>query len=426
MIETITIPPRSIIVRNHCDVLVVGAGPAGFGAAVSAARSGARVTLVERFGMAGGLWTLGLVSPIFDSLHHGGLNEELQQRLRTRNALGGYDGIAFDPAEMALLLDECLKDSNVDLLLYSQAIDVIKDGNRVSGIVVANKSGLSAIRTDVVIDCTGDGDIAAMAGAEYAFGDSVGCAQPMTMMFRVGGLRRDYPKGWSSEWYNVLKERIPEPELLARIPYNCPAVVPLPRTGEAMIQWTHIHRHDGTDADSLSAATLEGRRQIRFIIDEVFPRVRDVLGDLYLLELPTVLGVRETRRITGDYMISDEDVINGKRFPDAVCHIRNGIDIHIPDKAGQEIVSHAGFDIPFRSLLVKEFDNLMTAGRCISGSFRAHAAYRVTGDCLKMGESAGSAAASSVAAGLSLRKWAASQKTNQSLKSPITTEGESK
>ncbi|MPN02900.1 hypothetical protein SDC9_150121 [bioreactor metagenome] len=290
-------------------------------------------------------------------------------------------------------------------------IDVIREGERISGVIVASKSGLFAILADVVIDCTGDGDIAALAGAEYAFGDSANCAQPMTMMFRVGGLRHDHPAGWSAEWYDTLKKRIPEQKLLEQIPYNCPAVIPLPRPGEAMIQWTHIHRHSGIDADSLTAATLEGRRQVCFILDMVFPKIRDVLGDLYLLELPAVLGVRETRRIIGDYTVSSEDIRNERRFPDAVCHVRNGIDIHTPGSVEQEIVHHAGFDIPLRSLFVKGFDNLMTAGRCISGSFRAHAAYRVTGNCLKIGESAGNAAAGAITAGLPLRKWAAQNKS---------------
>ncbi len=380
-------------VRNQTQVLVVGAGPAGFGAAVAAARAGAQVTLVERVGTAGGMWTSGLVSPFFDNHDKPGLNREIRDTLSCRHAWGGLWDIAFDPVQMAMLLDEYLLKYKIDVLFFSVAVEAIMEGNQVKGVIVENKSGAQAILADVVIDCTGDGDVAALAGAQYRIGrDHDHVFQPMTMMFKIGGVKDDYPRDDIIGWYNELVKRVPEPDVLAQIPYNYPAIIRLPRRGEALIQWTHIKYHNGTVADDLSQAMLEGRRQVRKAV-EYLGLVKDVLGDTYLLDVPCILGVRETRRITGLYTVSDEDVRKGATHSDAVCNVTFGVDIHEPDKPEQTVECHNGFEIPFRAMLPAGIDGLITAGRCISGSYMAHAAYRVTGNCLAMGEGAGRAAA---------------------------------
>lgn len=405
----ITRPTTEVPVRNRTEVLVVGGGPAGFGAAVSAARAGAKVTLVEQGGMLGGMWTLGLLSPFFDNGNQDGLNRELREKLIERSAWGGLWNLSFDSCEMALLLDEYVTGLGIDVLLYTMGTDPVMEGNALKGIFVRNKSGEQAILADIVIDCTGDGDIAARAGAPFRIGrEGDGVFQPMTMMFKIGGLRPDYDRDDLRSWYDTLIERTPESELLRDIPYDNPALITLPRRGEALIQWTHIKRCLGTDAEQLTAATFEGRRQVRRAL-ESFKLVRDKLGDVHLLDLPSVIGVRETRRITGEYVISEEDVKNGVRQPDAICHVRFGVDIHEPEETKQNCWTHPGFDIPLRSLIPLQVENLMTAGRCISGCFAAHAAYRVTGDCLKTGEAAGSAAAAAIRSGRSIRAWAAAQ-----------------
>ncbi len=380
-------------VRNHADVLVVGGGPAGFGAAIAASRAGARVTLVERGGMLGGMWTLGLLSPYFDNLNKAGLNLELREKLKERNAWGGLWDISFDPAQMAMLLDEYAIEHKLDLILHAVAVETIVEGNVVKGVIVETKSGPLAVTADAVIDCTGDGDVAADAGADFVIGrQEDGLTQPMTMMFKIGGVRDDYPRDDIIGWYNALKERLSEREILAQIPFNYPAIIKLPRPGEALIQWTHVKRRFGTDADDLTAATLDGRRQVRDAM-KLLPLIRDVLGDVYLMELPYVIGVRETRRITGDYEISDDDVRSSRTFADGICRVEFGVDIHEPTEKSQTVVCHKGFDIPLRSLLPVGLENIMTAGRCISGSYMAHAAYRVTGDCVATGEAAGALSA---------------------------------
>ncbi len=394
-----------IPVRNRTEILVVGGGPAGFGAAVSAARAGAKVTLVEQGGLLGGMWTLGLLSPFFDNWHHDGLNRELREKLSLRGAWGGRKEMTFDQNEMVMLLDEYVTSLNIDVLLYTMGTEPILDENLLKGIFIQNKSGTQAILADIVIDCTGDGDIAARAGAPFKIGrETDGAFQPMTMMFKIGGLRKGYNRDDLRSWYDILIQRIPEKEILAEIPYNNPALITLPRQREALIQWTHIQQTLGTNAEQLTAATFEGRRQIRKAF-EYFKLVRDQLGDVYLLDLPAVIGVRETRRIIGEYVISDEDVKNGTVQPDTVCHVRFGVDIHEPCQTEQTCWKHPGFDIPLRSLIPLKIENLMTAGRCISGSFSAHAAYRVTGDCLKMGEGAGAAATAAINSGCSIRSY---------------------
>ena len=313
-----------IPVRNRTEILVVGGGPAGFGAAVSAARAGAKVTLVEQGGLLGGMWTLGLLSPFFDNWHHDGLNRELREKLSLRGAWGGRKEMTFDQNEMVMLLDEYVTSLNIDVLLYTMGTEPILDENLLKGIFIQNKSGTQAILADIVIDCTGDGDIAARAGAPFKIGrETDGAFQPMTMMFKIGGLRKGYNRDDLRSWYDILIQRIPEKEILAEIPYNNPALITLPRQREALIQWTHIQQTLGTNAEQLTAATFEGRRQIRKAF-EYFKLVRDQLGDVYLLDLPAVIGVRETRRIIGEYVISDEDVKNGTVQPDTVCPGKGG------------------------------------------------------------------------------------------------------
>ena len=150
-----------IPVRNRTEILVVGGGPAGFGAAVSAARAGAKVTLVEQGGLLGGMWTFGLLSPFFDNWHHDGLNRELREKLSLRGAWGGRKEMTFDQNEMVMLLDEYVTSLNIDVLLYTMGTEPILDENLLKGIFIQNKSGTQAILADIVIDCTGDGDIAA-------------------------------------------------------------------------------------------------------------------------------------------------------------------------------------------------------------------------------------------------------------------------
>jgi hypothetical protein len=393
-----------IPISYKTEILIVGGGPAGFSAAVTAAREGRNVMLLERGGYLGGMWTLGLVSPFFDNAQKGGLNQELREKLIQNNAWGGLRDISFDHCQMILILDEITQESGVKMLLYTLAEEAIVENGKVKGVIAVTKNGPVAIEADIVIDCSGDGTIAADAGAEFKLGrDDDNLTQPMTMMFKVGGIKDSYDKEDIIGWYRILAERVDESELLKKIPFNYPAIIKMPRKGEALFQWTHMKFRNGLDPDDLTAATLEGRRQIKYAL-EYFKNISDIFGDVYLLDLPEVIGVRDTRRIIGEYYIKDEDVTSGKKFEDAVCKVNFGIDIHEPEKKSQTVIGHNGFYIPYRSLIPAGLDNILVAGRCISGSWPAHAAYRVTGNCVATGEAAGKAAALSISENYSLRE----------------------
>lgn len=392
--ESLVRPPQRVPVRSRADVLVVGAGPAGIGAAVTAARAGAKVALVEEGGKLGGMWTLGLVSPFFDSVGKGGLNAEIRGKLAARGALGGLCDIAFDPVEMELLLDELVLGAGVDALLYTRAVAPVVEHGAVVGAWLENKSGASAILADRVVDCTGDADIAAAAGVPFDVGaPEDGATQPMTLMFRIAGVRDDYPRDDTTAWFDAILGKIGRERTLAAVPFARPAIIRIPGGhGDALLQWTHVHRVSGTDAEQKSAATFEARRQVRAA--QAFLReARDILGDVRITALPSVIGVRESRRIHGEATVTDDDVREGRRHPDDVCTVFFNSDIHDTGGSGQTCVRHGGFGIPFGALVPVGVRGLLVAGRPISGSFLAHAAYRVTGNCLATGEAAGRAAA---------------------------------
>jgi hypothetical protein len=387
--KTFRIPERQIKVFKEVDVVVAGGGPAGFSAAVSAARNGLKTLLIERFGTLGGMWTSALVNPYFDVEDKGGLNEELRNRLIKSDAWGGLWNISYDPADMIMQLDQITEESGVDILFYSLATEPVMDGNKVKGVIVEGKSGSMAVLAKQVIDCTGDADIAARAGCGFQTGrPSDGLMQPMTMMFRIGGLSEDYPDNNIIKWYEKLKEIVGEDELLKNVPFNNPALVALPRAGEAVIQWTHMVNFSGIDAEDLSKATLEGRRQVRNALN-LMKKLGPEFGDIYLQELPIAIGVRETRRIEGEYTITLDDLKEGRRFDDGICLARFPVDIHEPDNKKQTVAHVKPYHIPYRSLVPRGVENLLVAGRPISGTYEAHASYRVTGNCVSMGEAAG-------------------------------------
>jgi hypothetical protein len=403
----LVLPQREVPVHADVDVLVLGGGPAGFGAAVTAGREGVSVVLVERFGALGGMWTAALVNPYFDCLGKGGLNEEIQQHLAGKGCWGGLRNIAYDPEEMVFLLDRLVQESGVQVLLYALATEPIMLGRQICGAVVETKSGPLGIMARQVIDCTGDADIAARAGVPFQSGRPAdGLTQPMTMMFRVCGLREDYDlesPTCSSDWYRTLCTRLNREEMAAEVPFVNPAIIPLPRPGHAMFQWTHMREFNGTDADDLTRATLEGRRQVQAAIG-FLASIKGEVGDLQLVGLPVSIGVRETRRIEGEYTVTAEDCAEGRRFDDGICLVRFGIDIHEPDKHSQTLLKTKPYHIPYRCLVPKGVDNLLVAGRPISGTYEAHASYRVTGNCVAMGEAAGVAAAMAARDGVGPRQ----------------------
>jgi len=374
-------------------VLVCGGGPAGFAAALTAARHGAQTLLIERHPFLGGTWTAGALSIILDAYNKHGLIEEILARL----ARSGHSQIwarfsrytVYGMKGMKYLLDDMIAETKVQVLLYTHAAAVIRDRNRIRGVITESKSGRQFIEAKIVIDATGDGDVASFAGCPYEKGrPSDGKMQPMTLMGRIGGYRGGPAHiqplvdicrraGWETSYSDITL--YPQP--------NQPGVF--------ILMATHLYG-DGTNAADLTAAEIRGRWEIRKTLEVLKQYGGDDWKDAFLIDTGPFVGIRETRRILGRYYLTIEDLKAGARFDDAICDVNFKVDIHYPDpKEGRGLthVDHKPYQIPYRCLLAKDIDNLMMAGRCISGDHIAFASYRVTGDAVPMGEAAGLAAA---------------------------------
>ena len=407
----------------EADVVVAGGGPAGVCAAVSVARMGAKTILVERFGCLGGNLTLGHVSPILGKVSPGTMADEIRRLLNanhldapkvmTRNGPEEH----IDHEEAKGVLAKLCAEAGVTVLLCAPVLDAQMDGRRVTGLTVDTPNGLRTIRAKVVVDATGDGRVATAAGAEVKIGrDSDGATQPSTLEFVVDGV--DESRGitaWggtdpvklpSGEEYRALCKRM---NAVGELPENV-TIVRLHRTfypGERSVNATQINGIDPLNPIDLGKAEVELRGQIDQCVDflrKYVPgfekcRVKSSAG---------TLGVRETRRVMGDAMVVDDDLLAGRHYPDAVVHDAWFlIDIHNPKGGGQaEGHSHPAkpYDIRYGAFLPKGIDGLLTAGRCISGTHRAHASYRVMTPCMAMGEAVGVAAALAAKGGIAPRE----------------------
>ena len=404
------------------DVLVAGGGPAGVCAAVSAAREGARVVIAERFGCLGGNLTLGHVSPILGKVAPGTMADEIRRLLDaghkdahqvvTRNGPEQH----IDHEEAKTILARLCADAGVTVLLCAPVVDAVLEGNRVTGVIVDTPKGLRRIAAKVIVDATGDGRVAMAAGAECRVGrDGDGATQPMSIEFVVDGVDEscaitawggtDPVKLPSGEEYRELCKRM---NAAGELPENV-TIVRLHRTfypGERSVNATQLNGVDALDPAALGRADTELRAQIRqcvaFLRNHVpgfeHCRVKSTAG---------TPGVRETRRVMGDAMVTDDDVVEGRKRADAIVHDAWFlIDIHNPNGGGQaEGHSHPAqpYDIPYGAFLPKGIDGLLTAGRCISGTHRAHASYRVMTPCMAMGEAVGVAAALAASRGVAPR-----------------------
>lgn len=391
---------REIPILDRVDVLVCGGGPAGTAAAIGAARHGARTLLLERYGFLGGMATAGLVVPHWDPRQNAGVNLEFIAELEKRGAWGAdlYRN-SFDPEIWKHVSDQLVLDAGADVLYHTLIVGALRDGDRVDGVVVETKSGRFAILSDVVVDATGDADVAAHAGAEYRVGrDEDGLMQPMTTMFRLGGV--DWVQHRGEELFELVNAAVHETGSDFRLAYEWPWAIHMPNAGEVGMMLTHIYQVDGTDVRDLTRAEIEARRQAAATADFLRENVAEFASS-YLIDTAPQVGIRETRRVVGDYTLTTDDVVNGRAFSDVITTVSFAMDIHHPDDGGTTALrvgaSGAGqrgvYDIPYRSLVVKGLEQLLVAGRCISGSHEAHASYRVKGPCMAIGQAAGVAAA---------------------------------
>jgi hypothetical protein len=406
--KTVPEPNRQIQVTDEVDVLVVGGGPSGVGAALSAARLGAKTLIVEQFNCLGGVATSGGHNHFslftswdqFDERIVGGVTEEMRTRMLDSGYATYRSGcIDFDVEGMKLLYDQMVAEAGVDVLYYTFYCDTLMQGNTVIGGIVQNKSGRQAILAHRVVDCTGDGDAAYHAGAAVEQGrPGDGQCQPCTLMFTIGGV--DWPRvaEWRTSfqmkevWLKAQDDSIMEPFQSVIMGFWHTDVLP----DQLGINMTHLVGVDTTVTRDLTWATIEGRRQAHHLVD-VFRQVVPGLDRCYLISTAPALGLRESRRIVGVITLTADDVMQEREWDDAVCYGSFYIDIHNPAGPGmgdQTWYPRKGFkyQIPYRVMVPERIDNLLVAGRCISADHVALGSTRIMSTCMALGEAAGAAA----------------------------------
>lgn len=387
-------------VAGSYDVVVCGGGPAGVCAAIGAARCGASVLLVEEQWSLGGMWTGGFVNPLFDYANKDGLMNEIVDTLKERGEWGGFWNKSFNYEYMRAILEEKCTGAGVDLLYGTRAVDIIKDDNRVTGIITENTDGRKAYLASCTIDATGNAHIAAKAGAAFQLGNEDGDCQAMTLMFLVANIPEDYIKG--KMVYEELNDAFTAAGKPERVPFKVPYLIPVPNTHFGVFQLTHMRGYNPLSARELTNATMEGRAQVIEVF-EAFKRYCPAFTGLELISSAPLLGVRETRRIEGEYTLVAEDLAEGRKFEDGITTVTFGVDIHVSRGTEQKCWPVKPYQIPFRCLIPRGLEGLLVAGKTISGSHEAMASYRVTGNCAAMGEAAGFAAYEAVKQNKSVR-----------------------
>ncbi|WP_321995548.1 FAD-dependent oxidoreductase [Draconibacterium orientale] len=432
MENTITAVEKKLPIRNKVDVLVVGGGPSGIIAAKAAAEDGLKVTLIESRSFLGGNMTIGL--PILGFLGQKknqiitGLPQQFIDRLKARNAASEHRPCPLhmsitivEPEIVKAEAFEMLEESGVEVLLYTNFADVVMEGNVIKGAVIESKAGREAILAKVVIDCSGDADVAYRAGVPCEKGNEQGGMQPPTLMFSLGNVDTDKLRySIAEEPRTYLTDFIPNEYFGQNNQYIVVGLrslvekakadglsLPTDRTivitglekGEAWINMTRVNGVDGTDPVSLTRGELEARRQI----NDIFKYLKGYVPgfeEAFLSRTAPFLGIRETRRIVGKYVMNREDILSCARFDDAVAVASYPLDIHHP-VGGDCTLEWSGdcYDIPYRSLVPQNVENLLVAGRTISTTHEAMSAIRVMAPCMAMGEAAGRAAKMAVRKG---------------------------
>lgn len=406
--KTISESLQTPVVAEY-DVIVVGGGPAGFAAAVCAAREGVKTCIIEQCGGIGGVATSGLMSH-WTGNTQGGFYEEILSRSAELPELRQ----TIHPDKLHGVMLEMLLEAGVDIRLYTFAVAPVMDGNKITGVIIESKSGRQALMGKVVIDASGDGDIAARAGAEYQLGrEGDAIMQPMTLMFKVGGV--DYDRAIFPGSFESLMD-VPAGEIQSLARANLPAPAghvllyksTLP--GVVTCNMTNVINVDGTKAEDLTKAQLTCRKQIPIIID-FLRKYAPGYENCYLHSAAAQIGVRETRHFKGLYTLTEDDIMEAKVFPDwVVTRAHFNFDIHNTKGAGldengcqHKFSQPKGYTIPYGCFVPEKIDGLLLAGRIISGTHKAHSNFRVMPICANMGQSVGIAAAIAVKSGVDVR-----------------------
>ncbi len=430
-------PARSIPVRDEVDVLVVGGGPAGLMAAQAAALvEGTRVMLIENRGSLGGNMTQGL--PLLGFLGRKG-NEVIKglplrfvERLRERGQATHHRACPLhvsltmiDPEGTKRLAWEIMEECGVKVLMYVMCVDTIVEDGRVKGVIIESKKGREAILAKCVVDCSGDGDVAYRAGAPMAYGNDKGIAQPPTLMFSMRGVDSrklrdavaDHPDIYDIDFI---------PNEFFRADDNCTMVgfrnqirqareqgykLPVERTifmtGMAPDEWwVNMSRVNGVDATDPEQYTrgeeicIKQNAEIVRYLKAFIPGFENA----YVDRVAPFMGIRESRRIVGEYILTEQDIFDCARFPDAIGVASYPVDLHHPVGGDCTLMWCPDcYDIPYRCLVPQKIDGLLCAGRNISATHLALASVRVMGPAMCLGEAAGKAAALCVKEGVEPR-----------------------
>lgn len=433
---------RSLPVSAEADIVVCGGGTAGAFAAIAAAREGSDVLLIEQYGSLGGTATNGLVTPVMRTHTPGNkqcsyLSAELRERLRAKGA-GDENGQLFDPLTLKFELETMALEAGVRFLYHTFIPDVISENGNVEAVVIANKNGLSQVRGKIFIDCTGDGDVCVRAGASFNKGNpETGVNQPMSLRYVVDSV--DVP-AWGAFFEEVKKKTGvslaagADPDGKSFYAHCCKgspvtltavfeeAVANGDLTEEDHMYWQAFSIPgrpgsvafncpefftgiDGTNPEDLTQAQLNGKKAI-FRQMAFYKKYMRGFENAYVAEIAPMVGVRESREIVTDYVMKPEDLLCKKKFPDMFCQSNYPIDIH--GRQLREIANNLipednrpWYDIPFRSLLVRDISNLMVAGRCLGAEFLVESSLRVQHSARSSGEAAGIGASLALAKGVS-------------------------
>ena len=447
---------REIEAIRETDVAVAGGGPAGLAAAIAAARAGARVVLIEREAFLGGVATGSIMAALVGSETATGIGLELMDRMAAKGGAPKWDSAPgrtgttpFDPEVFKDAALDMVREAGVDLLLYTWvAAPIVVDG-KVMGVMTESKSGRQAVLAKVAVDCTGDADLAAAAGTPCQKGrESDRKMRPFALLFRLGGLDihkivqyvKENPEELQPQFRTGTLLKVGNEEVITRVSgfYKLAEMAKMNgelypechyfrledlwvNRGTAICNTTRIYHVDGTNVNDLTKGEIEGRKQIQKLI--VFAK-KHIPGceSAFLIDTAPCLGVRETRRIIGEYSLTDEDVYGDARFEDAVATMYEALvrlprpanlDIHMPEPiegSPQDLIerypeqvrreSHS-YQIPFRALLPKGIDRLLVAGRAISVSHMIDSTTRLMLICMRTGQVAGVAAALATRQGIS-------------------------
>lgn len=409
---------NEIPVNNTWDVIIVGGGPAGCTAAAAAAREGAKTLLVEATGSLGGMGTSGLVPawcPFSDKevVIYRGLAMKVFESLKEQMphvSNEAMDWVPIDPEKLKRIYDDLVLEAGVTVLFHTLlgSVETDDDGN-VIALITASKSGLQALQAKVYVDCTGDADVAAWAGAEYLKGDTeTGDLMPATHCFTLGNV--DEYAYLNGPYLHNNNKNSPIFDILGSSKYPlipdshiCNNLI-APRT--VGFNAGHLWDVDNTDAFSVSTALMQGRKLAAEYRDALAEFLPSSFGGSYVANTGALMGVRETRRIIGDYILSVDDYVNRRSFEDEICRNSYFIDIHGTEEEEKrsggkpEVIKRYGpgesHGIPYRCLTPRLLKNVLVAGRSISCVREVQGSVRVMPVCLAMGEAAGIAAALAV------------------------------